>query len=77
MSVEFLDRLNKDHPNVQSVKLEEPFSPGKMKAIQEPVGKRTEVFGDWGRYHMREAAASVQAQPLAIATRRMRLNLPA
>lgn len=58
VSVDFIDRLNKEHPNVRYVKVEEPFSPSKMKAIKERVGDRMEVFEGWGGYYMLEAVAA-------------------
>ena len=54
MSADFIDTLNRVHPNVQYVKLEEPLMVAKLLAIRERVGDRVGVLEGWGGYYMLE-----------------------
>ncbi len=54
IGAEFIDILNRNHPNFCYAKLEEPLIVDKIVAIRERVGDRVKVLEGWGGYYMLE-----------------------
>ena len=52
---DFIDALNRAHPNFRYAKLEEPLIADKLVAIRERVGDRVRVLEGWGGFYMLEA----------------------